>query len=495
MITARIMPRGWVGSLVLVVASFGGVAGSAVAQIVVPTSAAYTNVTPGCSTSNCHGNPLATPASGPPPNPQKILLWSSLNVARASAPADMRATAASFGNNMLPSYITGRSDPDLLELYDYLRAVRDGLASATILPFGTITVGQSSAAQMISLGNLRGSAVSYSFSQTNPADYSVTQTPGCSASATSGNIAAAVDASIARVCDLTVTFSPQGTGARDGSLSISLSGASSVPSPAARTVNFTGAGSAPPAPIFTYQPAADLTLSSVVGTTTPKRIGTISNTGNANLTLGTLAFSPATEFAIDTTQCRSNLVLTPAPGAGSSCFVDIQFTPTATGPRQATLSIPNDGPPATLQVQVNGTGLAVPVATIDLQGLTALAFGRVPLGSSSTPQSFTIRNSGTAALTVNSIAFAPAASDFSRTGGNCPSTFPFTLGTTAPSNACTVELSFRPSVAGAATAAQVSVASNAVNGTPAPAVSLSGFGLPNATATPATLQAFPSTLF
>ncbi len=480
MFNLRITSRGRVTSVLLGLFALGGLASQASAQtLTVPISTVYESI---CAA--CHLNPLKTA------NPEgTILSWSALDVT-SNIPQAMKtsANAPGFANgNMLPSYITSRSDAELTQIYNYLRAVRDGLSTPGSLSFASTTVGDTSASKNIKLGNLRGTSFPFSFSKSgsHQGDFSVTRSAGCSVS-----IAAASSASNPSECSLSVDFSPGSAGNRTASLNVTFNGGGTTPS---NTQSFplSGTGTAAPAPVFSYQAEGNLALSSVVGTTTDKKIGTISNTGNANLTLGTLKFTPSDEFAIDTTQCRSNQVL----GAGTNCSLVVKFTPTATGNRSATLDIPHDGPPGTRQVQVNGTGQPVPVATLDLGGLTALSFGRIALGSASGPQSFTIRNSGTATLSISGLPITQGGTEFSRTGGTCPTTFPFNLGTTGGSNNCSVELGYRPASAGASAAARVNINSNASNGTPAPSISLSGFGLPHATATPATVAAFPDTTF
>jgi hypothetical protein len=125
---------------------------------------------------------------------------------------------------------------------------------------------------------------------------------------------------------------------------------------------------------------------------------TIKNTGDANLA-GLAVTKDAGGTAGDFTVTSQ-----PAPsvaGPGSTTFT-VQFTPTGTGPRTATLHIANNDPVATKQlfdITVTGTGTA-PVMVVEQPSGTTVAnnatknFGSVLLGSS---QALTFRVKNTAA--------------------------------------------------------------------------------------------------
>lgn len=114
---------------------------------------------------------------------------------------------------------------------------------------------------------------------------------------------------------------------------------------------------------------------------------------------------------------------------------------------------------------LGGTANYIPVATapaVTLSG-TSLAFGSVTIGSSSTAQSVTLTNSGTAALTIGSIVKTGTAFTSTNT---CPSSL-------AAGSSCTISGTFVPTTAGSATGS-VSITSNAT-GSPH-AIALSGTG-------------------
>jgi hypothetical protein len=81
-------------------------------------------------------------------------------------------------------------------------------------------------------------------------------------------------------------------------------------------------------------------------------------------------------------------------------------------------------------------------------------YGDIDVTESSTPQTFTLSNTGTSNLTVNSITLTgDNASEFVRSNDNC------TGKTIAPSSSCTVQVTFSPTSSGAKTA-NLSIVSN-----------------------------------
>jgi subtilisin family serine protease len=110
---------------------------------------------------------------------------------------------------------------------------------------------------------------------------------------------------------------------------------------------------------------------------------------------------------------------------------------------------------------------------------SSLSFGSQRVGTTSTPQSVTLTNSGSVTLNLSNITVS---GDFARSGGSCPTSFPATLTAGA---SCTISLIFTPSVTGTLTGT-LNISSDA-SGSPH-AVSLSGTG----TATPPPAAVTPS---
>jgi hypothetical protein len=112
------------------------------------------------------------------------------------------------------------------------------------------------------------------------------------------------------------------------------------------------------APKATVQPSDVNFAPQLRGTTSDRADVTLENEGDGDLTLAGFEITGAgSDFAIDNAfdgACAPG-VLVP----GSSCRVGIRFTPTDTGPRQATLTFTTDDP-ATPPVALRGIGNAPP---------------------------------------------------------------------------------------------------------------------------------------
>ncbi len=92
-----------------------------------------------------------------------------------------------------------------------------------------------------------------------------------------------------------------------------------------------------------------------IGSTSTPQTFTISNTGDADLTLGTITLTGTdpTEFAIQNDYCSAQII-SPA----GDCTIDAVFVPTLDGAKSANLSIPPDDPyTPTLDVPLSGTGV------------------------------------------------------------------------------------------------------------------------------------------
>jgi hypothetical protein len=184
---------------------------------------------------------------------------------------------------------------------------------------------------------------------------------------------------------------------------------------------------------------------------------TISNTGGSPL--ANVGFSitgaAASSYSIAVTTCGALL------DNGSSCTVQIVFTPSATGAIAATLAVSSStSGMAPASVPLNGSGqLATGLATNPSQ----IAFPVVAAGQSSTAQPVTVTNSSNYAIGSVSLA-APA--PFTIAQNTC------TGGLAAGAN-CTASVVFQPSAGGSASGS-LTVTSSAVS-TPA-TVALSGTG-------------------
>jgi len=160
-----------------------------------------------------------------------------------------------------------------------------------------------------------------------------------------------------------------------------------------------------------------------VGSSSAAQTVQLSNPGNAALSLGSIATTG--DFS-QTNNCPASL-----PG-GSQCGISITFTPSATGTRSGTLTVPSSV--SSGSVALTGTGIAPQVQF----SASTLAFGQQPLGVASTAQTVTLSNPGNATLDIASII---TSGDFTQTN---------TCGLMLTAGAsCTLSVSFTPTAIGA----------------------------------------------
>jgi hypothetical protein len=210
--------------------------------------------------------------------------------------------------------------------------------------------------------------------------------------------------------------------------------------------------------------------SQVINTTSGARTVTITNTGVANLLISGVSLGGANPASFTATADPACSTLVP----GASCSVTVTFTPTTTGALTADLVIASNAPNSPTRVPVSGTAIPVPAPALGpLPG--PQAFGNQALTTTSAARVIAISNTGTAALSLSSIALAgTAASQFTMSPGpGCT--------TVAPAATCNVSVSFRPTTTGAKTASLV-ITHNAP-GSPS-SVALSGTGVVAAPSAP-----------
>jgi trimeric autotransporter adhesin len=320
--------------------------------------------------------------------------------------------------------------------------------SPASLAFGSTAIGSTSAAQSVTIANAGSAALSLSAANYSSPDF-VTAGGTCTFP---GSIAAGSS------CVVSVAFNPGAgaPGARSGTLSIAHG---ATGSPAAVSLSGTAASAATPAASLT----ASLAFGSVtVGTTSAMQTATLSNTGNAALTVASIATGSG-EFGIVGGTCSAGTSV----AAGSSCTINVAFTPSTTGARSATLALGHDAAGGSSSAALSGTGVAQsPAANVSP---ASLSFAQT-VGSTSAAQTITIANTGTAALTLGSFALSgPQAAEFQIAGGGTCAAG----GNVAPSSSCTLHVTFAPTAVGTRSAA-LSIAHNA-SGSPA-SVALGGTG-------------------
>ncbi len=121
-------------------------------------------------------------------------------------------------------------------------------------------------------------------------------------------------------------------------------------------LNATGAPVVPSAPTITFSPAR-LNFNSVAeGTQSQVQTVTVTNTGNANLLLGTVSISGtnAADFSLIGNLCASQTIGWVAPN--NTCTVGVAFTPSLTTSESASLSFADNASGGPQSVGLSGTG-------------------------------------------------------------------------------------------------------------------------------------------
>ncbi|TMC03630.1 MAG: choice-of-anchor D domain-containing protein, partial [Chloroflexi bacterium] len=240
------------------------------------------------------------------------------------------------------------------------------------------------------------------------------------------------------------------------------------------------AGGGTPTPAVTLSPTSLVFGAQAVGTTSASQSVTLTNSGTGPVTITsiTVAGTNAADFGRTTTCPLSPTTL----AAGASRTIGATFAPAAAGARAASIQVADNATGSPHTVALSGTGTA-PAVTLTP---TNLVFGSQLVGTTSASQSSTLRNSGTASLTIASITVVGAnAGEFGQTN-DCPVSL-------AANATCTITVTFSPSATGSR-AATVQISDNAV-GSPH-ALTLSGTGatpVPAVTLSPTSL-AFGSQL-
>ena len=281
--------------------------------------------------------------------------------------------------------------------------------------FGNQVVGTTSPPDTITLTNKGNGALTIS-SITASGDFSQTNTCGSSLAASAS-------------CTLSVTFKPTAAGTRTGAVTITDNA-----SPATQSVSLTGTGTAP---LVSLSPTSLTFPAQKVGTSSSAQSVTLSNTGNASLTITSIKASG--NFS-QTNTCGSRVA------ASASCTLSVTFKPTAAGTRTGAVTISDNASPATQTISLTGTGTA-PVVSLSPASLT---FPAQKVGTSSSAQRVTLKNTGSATLRITSITVS---GDFSQTN-TCRSSV-------AVGASCTLSVTFNPTAAGTRTGA-VTIADDAV---------------------------------
>jgi sugar lactone lactonase YvrE len=233
-------------------------------------------------------------------------------------------------------------------------------------------------------------------------------------------------------CTIGLTFTPQSTGLKKGAVIVSDNDPTTP-----QVIGLSGTGTS----LVSISPASIGFAAQAVGTTSASSKITLTNkTTNNSLTLGTPAVSVTGPYVKGTgTTCTDGLVLTASPAAGSTCVINVQFSPTALGYAAGSVSVSETNDSTSPQtVALSGIGTAVKFTP------PSVVFAPVTKGTQATPVPVTITNVGTRTITfTNATLTGTNSPDFSTDAGNPP------CGSILPGKTCTFNMFFTPSKVGA----------------------------------------------
>lgn len=360
-----------------------------------------------------------------------------------------QAAGASTGTLTITHNASG--SPGTVSLSGSGSAAAPPTVTPASMSFGSVAVGSRGSAQTATVSNPGSQAVTLGTISVGNAQFVIS----------GGTCASGASLAAGGSCSLLVNFAPTSAGAASSTLSIPTSASAT-----ALAIALSGTATAA-LPVAQLSPAS-LSLSQVVGTAAPAQLLTLANSGNAPLLITSLGLSgaAASDYAFGpATSCTNG----GSVAAGSSCTISLVFTPAATGTRAATLSIiHNDSLHTPSTASLNGTGTAAPRGQLSVNQL-ALSFPAQAQGSSSAAQSVTVSNSGSATLTLATLAIGGShAADFTLDSGSNACTVGLALAAGAN---CTARVVFTPSVASGLRTASLSLAAGSAGSA---TVSLSG---------------------
>lgn len=296
--------------------------------------------------------------------------------------------------------------------------------------FGTLTVGQTSSTQNVTVSNTGGvSATLHPPSITE--DFQIT------ANTCSSTLPAGVS------CTVAIVFSPTAAGTRDGAFTIADSAGT-------QNTSLTGIGAS--VATDTLSPLSVTFKPQVVGSASAASTVMLTNSGDTALTLIAAQITSG-DFTV-VNNCGSTL------SGHAACTMQVAFAPQTGGAQTGVLTVSDQF--HTQTISLSGTGLAPPEVKLTPN---TLSFAATVTGQSAPPLSVTISNSGSGQLTIASITIS---GDFTETD-NCAGVALVGSGT-----ACMAKITFSPSSTG--TRSGVLTVTGSASGQQA-TVALSGTGL------------------
>jgi hypothetical protein len=198
-------------------------------------------------------------------------------------------------------------------------------------------------------------------------------------------------------------------------------------------------------PAMTLTPVALSFATQAVGSQSAAQTVTVTNSGNTQVTISSVAIAPAPVATVNGTadfaaggSCAGTML-----SPGGTCTVPVSFLPIATGMRTSVLTVYANVPGGQGTVALSGS--ATTAAAIVLNPVAA-TFATTNVGSTSAVVNVTVSNTGGLPSGIQSIALSGAqAGDFHVTANTCGASLPSQTG-------CTVSIVFQPVTPGARTA-------------------------------------------
>ncbi|MGA9246845.1 MAG: choice-of-anchor D domain-containing protein [Candidatus Acidiferrales bacterium] len=246
---------------------------------------------------------------------------------------------------------------------------------------GALTANPSS----INFGSLLvGASGTVNVTLTNPGTASITLSQGSASGTGFSMTGLSVPATLGagQSTTFSVKFSPTAAGAVTGTVSI-FSNAPGSP----LAIALSGSGTAGQ-PTLTIAPASVTYGNVSVGSSATQTV-TLTNSGNATLTV-TQASASGTGFSV------AGVSLPISINAGSSSSFTAVFAPTTAGAATGSISIVSNAPGSPAAIALSGTGIQGQLGATP----ASVNFGSVNVGSSGS-QTITLKNSGTASLTIS----------------------------------------------------------------------------------------------
>jgi hypothetical protein len=305
------------------------------------------------------------------------------SVALGNAQAVFGTTSLTAGNHSITasyggtSYTSPSVSPMIVEVVD---TPATAVFNPATLSFPNTPVGQNSSAKPVTLANMGESpltigsiSASGAFSETNNCGTTV---PG------------------GQNCTINVIFSPTQVGALTGTITVNDNGSGSP-----QSVPLTGTGVGP---TVTLSPSSLVFANQAVGTTSSPQTVMVTNSGNGTLTISSsgITGTGGSAFA-ESSNCGASVA------AGTSCRINVTFTPASLGTFQAAISISGNVPGGQQIIPLSGSTLSAPVVSLSPP---SISFPSQYVNTSGLPVTVTLTNTGNATLMISDV--GTTAADF-----------------------------------------------------------------------------------